>query len=231
MERTRRADFEQQIQSELQTAIQKMENLSGAIGKNQDEVRAAMDGMRESSAQAAADEIRRWNEQMDLRAADTQARLTQMDTSAIKLAEQIAASTAIGEGGWRGRLEADLAAASTRWQEKIDSSIEESSRRAAEQIARNSDASAKLVEEQLQQRMHTLGDAHSQITAEAESALVTLHGAIGEEAAKGETLISRLRESILELETRRGEFSQRCCRRRPTSGRGAGSATLEAQRQ
>ncbi len=57
VERTRRADFEQQIQSQLQAAIQKMEHLSGSMGKNQDEVLAVMDQLRESSAQAAAEEI------------------------------------------------------------------------------------------------------------------------------------------------------------------------------
>ena len=55
-----------------------------------------------------------------MRTADAQARLAQMDQTARKLGEQIAAATAIGEVGWRGLLEADLAAASARWQEKMD---------------------------------------------------------------------------------------------------------------
>jgi hypothetical protein len=130
VERTRRANFEEQIQGQIQTAIQRMENLSGSFGKNQEEVRGVLDQLRESSSQAATEEIRRWKEEMDLHSADAQARLAQMDQSAKKLAEQIAAATTIGEVGWRGLLDADLAAASTRWQEKMDASIEEATRRA-----------------------------------------------------------------------------------------------------
>jgi hypothetical protein len=207
VERTRRAEFEQQIQTQLQSAIQKLESMSGSMGTNQDEVRAVMDQLRQSSAKAAEDEIRRWHEQMDLRTADAQARLAQMDQAARRLGEQIAAATAIGEVGWRGLLEADLAAASTRWQERMESSVEEISRRAADQLARNTEAAARQIEQQLQQRINILGNAHSQVTAEAESALGTLRAAIGKEAAKGEGVISQFRESIAQMEARRGEFS------------------------
>ncbi len=207
VERARRADFEQQIQDQLQAAIQKVESLSGSLGANQDEVRAAIEQMRESSAQAATDEMRRWQEQMDQRTADAQARLAQMDQAARRLGEQIAAATAIGEVGWRGLLEADLAAASTRWQRKDGNVDRGASRRAAEQLARNSEASARQIEQQLQQRINMLGNAHSQVTAEAESALGTLRAAIGQEAAKGEAMISQFQESVEQLEARRGEFS------------------------
>jgi len=207
VERTRRADFEEQIENRVQSAIQKLEALRGSIGTNQDEVRAAVEQMRESSAKAAADEIRRWQEVMDMRTADAQARLAQMDQAARRLGEQIAAATAIGEVGWRGHLETELSAASARWQEKLDASVEEASRRAAEQLARNSEATAAQIERELQQRINNLGSAHSQVTAQAEGALGILRGAIYQETAKGEAVISELRESVAQLEARRGEFS------------------------
>ena len=207
VEHTRRAEFEQQIQNQLQAAIQKVETLSRSVGTNQDELQALMDRLRESSAKAAEDEIRRWQEQMDQRTADAQARLAQMDQAARKLGEQIAAATAIGEVGWRGLLEADLASAGARWQEKMDASIEEATRRAAERLTRNSEASALQIELRLQQQINTLGNKHSQVTAEAESALGTLRTAISKEAAKGEATISQLQESVAQVEARRGEFS------------------------
>jgi hypothetical protein len=228
VERTRRADFGQQIQSQLQAAILKMEDLSGTMSKNRDEVRALMNDLRESSAQAAAEEIRRWKEQVDLRTADAQMRLAQMDQSAKKLTEQIAVATTIGEIGWRGLLEADLAAASTRWQEKMDSSIEETSRLAAEQIARNSEASARQIEQQIQDRINTLGNAHSQVTAEAESALTSLQAAIGKESARGEELISKFQQSFTQLEARRSEFSSQLQSASDEWTR-RGQAMLEAQ--
>ncbi len=229
VESIRRADFEQQIQNQLQAAIQKMESLSGSVGTNQDEVKAVMDTLRESSAKAAEDEIRRWQEQMDQRTADAQARLAQMDQAARKLGEQIAAATSIGEVGWRGLLEADLAAASARWQEKVDAAVEEVSRRASEQLARNSEASARQIEQQLQQRINVLGNTHSQITAEAESALGTLRAAIGKEAGKGEATISQLQEYVAQLESRRGEFSA-LFQAASEEWAKRGQAMLEAQR-
>jgi hypothetical protein len=207
VERTRRLDFEQQIQTQLQAAIHKMESLSGSMGKNQDEVRAVMDQLRISSAQAAADEIRRWKEQMDLRTADAQGKLMEMDQSARKLGEQIAAATALGEVGWRGLLEADLEAANTRWQEKMQASIVEASLRAAEQIAKNAEVSAQQVEQQFQQRFNILSQAHSQISAEAESVLMKLRSEIAGEAANGEAVISQFHDSIAQLEAKRGEFA------------------------
>ena len=207
VESTRRADFEQQVQNQIQAAIQKLETLSGSVGANQDEVRAVMDQLRESSAKATADEIKLWQEQMDLRTADAQARLAQMDQTARRLGEQIAAATAIGEVGWRGLLEADLAAATTRWQEKMEASMEDASRRVAERLESNTEASARQIEQQLQQRVDTLGNAHSRITAEAESALGTLRAEMSKEAAKGEAVISRFQESVAQLEARSGEFS------------------------
>lgn len=230
VERTRRADFEQQIENRVESAIQKLEALRGSIGTNQDEFRAAVEQMRESSAKAAADEIRRWQELMDMRTADAQARLAQMDQAARKLGEQIAAATTIGEAGWRGLLEADLAAASARSQEKIDASIEEASRRAAEQLSRNSEATAAQIERELQQRISNLGNAHSQITAQAESALGTLRAAINKEAAKGEAVISELHESVAQLEARRGEFSTLVQSASEEWAR-RGEAMLEAQGQ
>ena len=207
VERTRSEDFKQHIEIQLQAAIEKLQSLTGNIGASQDEVRAAIDKMRESSARAAADEFRKWQEQMDLRTADAQARLAQMDQAARKLGEQISAATAIGQVGWRGNLEADLAAASARWQEKMEGSLEDMSRRVAEQVTRNSEISARQIEEQLRQRINTLGHAHSQVTADAENALGTLRATILDELASGETLISKFQDSIAQLESRRGEFS------------------------
>jgi hypothetical protein len=207
VESTRRADFEQQIQSQIQAAMQKLETLSGRMGENQDQVRAVMDQLRESSAKAAADEIRLWQEQMDLRTADAQSRLAQMDQTARKLSEQIAAATAIGEVGWRGILEADLTAASERWEEKMRLSLEDVSVRGAEQLAKNSEAFTRQIEHELQQRINSLGNAHLQVTAQAESALGTLRAAITKETAMGEAVISQFQQSVAQFEAKRGEFS------------------------
>jgi len=203
VERTRQAQFEQQIQNQLNAAMKKLESLTGSVGANRDEVLAVMDQLRKSSALAAEEEIRRWQEQMDRRTADAQARLAQMDQAARKLGEQIAAATTIGEVGWRGLLEADLAAASTRLQEQMEVSIAETSRRANEQLARESEISARQIEEQLRQRIDTLYSANSQITSEAESALGNWRAAIKQETVNAEAVVARLQESVSQLDSRR----------------------------
>ena len=207
VERARRADFEKQIQNQLVVAIQKLQSLSGNLGANAGEVRAAIEQVRQSSAQAAAEESRRWQELMDQRASDANARLAHLEESARLLGEQIATATSIAESSWRGLLEADLAAATTRWNEKMEASFAEAARRAAEQVSRDSESAARRVEQELQQRISVIGNAFSQVTAEAESALGTIRASIGKEAAKGESTISQMQESFNRLEARRGEFS------------------------
>ena len=163
--------------------------------------------LRKNSADAAAGEMQRWQELMNQRASDAQARLAHLEQAAKRLGDQISAATSIAEAGWRGLLEADLAAATTRWNEKMESSLEDAARHAAERLARNTEDSARQIEQQLQQRISVIGGAFSQVTAEAESSLGTLRASISREAAKGEATISQLQQSFERLEARRGEFS------------------------
>lgn len=207
LKRSGRADFEEQIRQQTQAAVQKLESLTGDLQGNLERVRAAVEQLRESSAKTAGEEFRRWQEQLDLQTADSQARLAQLDQTARRLMEQITAGTAQAEMGWRRLLDSDLDAAHKRWQESISGSIEEASRRAAEQMARNSESSAREIEQQLQQRVNALQGAQSQAFAEAESALGSLRAAIRQEIAGGDAVISRFRESAGQLDARRGDFA------------------------
>ena len=207
LETARRQEFEQQIQSLLQQAIEKLERLGGGLGANEDQVRLAVDQLRQTSAQAAAEETRRWQEMLDQRSAEAQARLAQMEHAAKKVEDQIATATSIAEARWRGLLEADVATASARWNEKKEATLENAVRQAAEQIAKAAEDSAQRVEQQLQQRISAIGDSRSQIIAEAESALSTLRGATHEEMARSEAVASQFRQFDEQMESRRSEFS------------------------
>lgn len=207
VERARRADFEQQIQGQLLLAIEELQSLGGSLGANAGEVRTAIEHLRQSSADAVAGEMERWQGLMNQRAADAQARLANLEQAAKRLGDQISAATSIAEAGWRGLLEADLTAATTRWNEKMESSLQDATQRAAERLAKNSEDSTKQIVQELQRRISVVGGAFSQVTAEAESALGTLRASISREAAKGEATISQLQQSLETLEARRGEFS------------------------
>ncbi len=207
VERTQRADFEQQIQSQLQAAIEKLQSLSSSLGANAGEVQTAIEKMRRNSEEAAAGELQRWQGLMEQRATEAQARFAQLEQAAKRLADQIGAETSAAESGWRGLLEADLTAASSRWNETIETSIDSAARQVAERVARNSEAATRQLEQQLQQRIGMIGSSFSQVTAEAESTLGTLRASIGKETARGQTAISQLQQTLDQVESRKGDIS------------------------
>jgi len=208
VEQARRADFEQQIQTQLQAAIEKLQTMSGTLSANAGEVQTAIEQSRRNLEEAAMDEFRRWRETMEQQTAEAQARFAQLEQAAKRLGDRIAAETSTAESGWRGLLEADLAAASTRWNDKIEASLDDAARQVADRLAGNSDASAQQVEQQLQQRIATIGTAFSQATSEAESTLGTLRASIDQETARSQTAISQLQRSLEQVETRKGEIGQ-----------------------
>jgi hypothetical protein len=207
VERSRRADFEQQIQNQLLVAIQKLQNLSGSLGANAGEVRSALEQLRIESAEAVSQETQRWHESMAQRTSDAQARLALMEESAKNLDDRIAAATAMAEAGWRSLLDADLASASARWNEKMEAALAEAARQASDRLAISGAAAAQQVEQQLQQRINTIGSALAQASAEAESALEALRTSIASEAHKGEASVSQMKQAVEQLEARRGEFN------------------------
>jgi len=210
VESLRRADFEQQIQGQLQVAIEKLHRLTDGMGANAGEVRTAIEQIQKDSAEAIENETRRWQEQMNERSSEAQARLAHLEQAAKHLSDQISNATSAAESGWRGFLEADLAAASTRWNKKIDESIETSienaARRTAERLSRSGEDAAQRIEQQLQQRISGISSELSQMTAQAENALGSLRASIDTEAARGKAAISQMQQSVEQLEARRGEF-------------------------
>ena len=207
VERARQTDFELRIQDQLHAALQKVESATRALGASENEARVAVEQMRLSSEQAATNELRLWQEQMDQRSAEAQARLAEMDHAAKTLKDQIAGAAAIGEAGWRGVLDADLEEASERWREKTETLIEEASRLAAEKFGKNAEATGRQLEKLLQERINLIGDSQSQVAAEAEGTLSMLRAAINQEIARGEAIFTQLQQSAAQLEGKRREFS------------------------
>jgi hypothetical protein len=169
VERVWQADFNPRIQNQLQATIQKLESMTQALGARENEARITLEQMRISSEQAATNELHLWQEQMDQRSADAQARLAEMDRAAENLKEQVAAAAASGEVAWRGALDAEVESAIERWRQRTDTLIEEASRLAAEKFGENAEATGRQIEKQLQQRISAIDNAQSQVAADAES--------------------------------------------------------------
>jgi hypothetical protein len=229
-ERRRRADFEQEIQNQVQAASEKLQGLTSSMGANAEEVRAAIEQLRRSSDEAAAGELRHWQELMDQRTAETQARFQQLEQVAKNLGDRITAETSSAESGWRGLLEADLAAASVRWNEKIETSIEGAAQQFADRIARAGETSTRQFEDQLQQRVGMISSSFSQITTDAESTVGALRASIVKETANGQAAVLQLRESLDQFESRKGGIAQLIQSASEELSR-HGQALLEAQRQ
>jgi hypothetical protein len=207
VERARQSDFEKRIENRVQAAIQKLENLTQALGARENEARVTMEQMRLSSEQAATNELRLWQEQMDQRSADAQARLAEMDRAAKSLREQIAAAAAVKDTGWRGTLDNEMESATERWRERTEKLIEEASRVATENFWESAQATGKEIEKQLHQRIADIGDRQSQVAAEGEDTVSMLRAAINQEIAKGDAMFSLLQESASQLEAKRNELS------------------------
>jgi hypothetical protein len=207
IERAKEADFERRIQSQLQAATQKVESLTQALGASGNEARVTMEQLRLSSEQAATNELRLWQEQMDQRSAEAQERLAQMDQAAKSLKDQIAAATTIREAGWRGALDAEMEGATERWRERTATLIEDAARLAAEKFGKSAEATEWQIEKQLQERIAAIGDSQSQAAAQVDDTLGRFRAAINQEIARGEAIFSRLQQSAAQLEAKRREFS------------------------
>ena len=203
IEQKSRAEFESQLQGQVQAAIERLEGLNTTVTANQHEITGVIEQLKESSAKSAADEIQRWQQQMDQRTADAQARLAQMDQTARRLGEQIAAATALGEVGWRGLLETDLEAAHTKWREKIDAALQEASARATDQLARTGAAYGQ----QIEQQANLVQQTRTQMAGEIENALGSLRAAMQQEKANGDAVVAQFRNSIAALESKRHEVT------------------------
>jgi hypothetical protein len=207
VENAKQADFEHRIQNQLHAATQKIENLTRSLAASENEARVAMEQLRLSSEQAATNELRLWQEQMDQRSGEAQARLAEMDQAAKRLREQIAAAEAIAGAGGHGVLEAEMDAATERWRERMATLIDDASRLAAEKFGKTAEATGEQIEKQLQERIAAVGNSQSQVAAEADDTLAMFRAAINQEIARGEAVFTRLQQSAAQLESKRHEFS------------------------
>ncbi|MGH9594446.1 MAG: hypothetical protein ACRD5L_15250, partial [Bryobacteraceae bacterium] len=207
IESARGADFERKVESQLHVAIDKLRSLSGNLGVNSEELRASIEQLRRNSAEAAEQEMRRWHDLMELRSSEMRTRLDHMEVAAARVGEQISKETDKAQSGWKARLEADLAAATVRWNEKVDSSMEDAARRSRENFLRTAEEAAQQVQQQVQHRISVIGQAFSQVTAEAEGNLELLRESVGHETTRASAAISQLQLSMGQVDARRAEFS------------------------
>ncbi len=188
VERSRRAEFEKQIQNQVVLELEKIKNFGGSLDTHAEDVRAKIEQLRQASAESGVSETTRWQDVINQRASEAQLHLSHLEQVAQHLAGQISDVTSQAESRWRQMLEADLSSASTRWSQEMEASLQEASERTADLVARQSEAATR------------------QAATQAEAALGTLRAAISTEAARGQQVLANLQESVNHLEAKRGEL-------------------------
>lgn len=201
--REHQAGFQEQIENQLRSALEKLNQLSGERAASFPGTDSGVALFREQMEEAAAVAGRRWQETLERQSEEARARLEKLENAARRLNDEITAAASAAQTGWRGRLDADLAAAGTRWNDKIESSLESAARQTAERLARHSQVAADNLEQELTLRVAALRQSFEQATAESESTLGTLRTTLQKETARAKNSL----EEIQRAASRVGEYS------------------------
>jgi hypothetical protein len=202
-ERRRRDELESHLGTRFDQVRAEMEDATRALEAESTAAHARVEQWRRDAEETSAANLRRWTELAESTTAHAQSKMTELEAAAARVAERVAAATTEAEAGWRGRLEADVASANSRVDQRVESSLEAAARSAADRLARNSESSAVELERNIAQRIETLGNAFTEATAEAESALGTIRAAIGKETGRAQAAVSQLHEAAAQVEDHR----------------------------
>jgi hypothetical protein len=197
--------LEKQLEDHAQAAFQRLHTLGGEVSARVEGAETSVQRFRQEIEAATEAASRRWKEMVENRAEEARGRLEELAKAARHLNDEIAAATSSAQAGWRGRLDADLAAASTRWNEKIESALESAARQAAERLARNSLVTATKLEQELTLRAAALRQSVEQGTSEAEQTLDTLRSALNKETARARASLAEIQQAAGRME----DFSTR----------------------
>ena len=207
VERARQADFERQIQSQLLGATGRLENLKGGASPNAEDLLSTVEQVRRQSEEAAAAEIRRWQELSSASASEAEARLARLEQSAKSLSDQMAAVKSSAQSGAIAPPEAALPALHARWNQQLEAMLESGARQASERIKQESEAGLRGLEEQLQHRIRALGGVFTQATTEVETTIANLRATTNAEAGRVHAVASQIHESAAKLEAQQKDFS------------------------
>jgi hypothetical protein len=200
VERVRQADFELRIQNQLQAAMQKLESMTQALEASENEARVAIEQMRISSEQAATNELRLWQEQMDQRSADAQARLVEMDHAAKSLREQIAV---IGDAQSQVAAEAESVVAGMA--ERFQSALEATGRKTVDELVGE-------LQQRLSPQMASVEEATGKLMFDREQAEKTLaehQERVWQASDRNlQDTVTRGKELLAQIETEFGESAR-----------------------
>ncbi|MFY9583279.1 MAG: hypothetical protein WAR21_02155 [Candidatus Acidiferrales bacterium] len=198
--REHQAGFQQQIENQLRSALERLNQLGGEQAASLQGTDSGVALFREQMEEAAEAAGRRWQETLERQSEEARARLEKLENATRRLNDEITAAASAAQAGWRGRLDADLAAAGTRWNDKIESSLESAARQTVERLARHSQAATGKLEQELTLRVAALRQSFEQATAEAESTLGTLRTTLQKETARAKNSLEEIQRAASRME-------------------------------
>ncbi len=195
-----RVAFEQQLRSHLRLAVENLKNLSGEIGAYVESTEARIQRLQEQVEESLEGARRRLQETAEGRVEGVRTRLEKLEQAARRVNDEIAEAACVAQGGWRARLDADLAAAGTRWNEKIETSLESAARLAADRLARNTQEARQQLEQEFNLRVASFRQSLEQTNAAAENTLSTLREALDAETARAKALLGETQQAASRME-------------------------------
>lgn len=194
------ASLEQQREVQFKEATEKLNELRSELAASAVNGEAGVARFRQQIDKLAEGASQRWREALESRVEEARTRLEKLEKAARLLQDEIASAVTAAQTGWRGRLDADLAAASARWNEKVGTSLQNAARQAAEQLARQSQTVTSKLEQELTLRVAALRQSFEQATTEAESTLGTLRTALSKETVRAKTSLAEIERAASHLD-------------------------------
>lgn len=193
------ASLGHQWEAQSKEATEKVNRLKSELAASAANAEAGVARFRQQIEELAAAASQRGREVLERRVEEARIRLEKLEKAAQQLKDEIAPAVTAAQTGWRGRLDADLAAAGARWNEKVEASIEHAARQAAERLARQSQIVTSKLEQELTLRVAALRQSFEHATMEAESTLGTLRAALNKETTRAKTSLAEIERAASHL--------------------------------
>jgi hypothetical protein len=172
------AAFERQMESRTRESEDSLQRIADDISANMAHGQESLEQFRKALNERFAVCVDDTEQKIRFEAEKSRARVSEIKRAAEELQADVACMLSSAQSEWRARLDASLADATGQWHEQIETSIESAVERAAHQIIGHSQHSSAELDEMMRLRVNTIRETFADLTADAESKLGTLRGAL-----------------------------------------------------
>lgn len=151
-------------------------------------------------AQAAEEARRVWMDRIQGQAEQARLHLAELEKATRTLDQDIAATTADLQTGWRQRLSAEMSAAEHLWNSHLELSIASAAQKAADRLRADTELSREEAQSRVAERMAEARTQLEEVATEAERAAEGLRGKLGQETFWAKAALAELEQAAARLE-------------------------------